>query len=157
MTRGCLALLAAVSAWSWVQMASAQPALELRDAWVRALPPVQTTTAAYVTLVNAGTERLSIVSASSPVAERVEIHTTEEVDGMMRMRQLQALTLEPDSSRALTPGGTHLMLLGLKRMPAADETVELCLQLASGEEACTVAPALKAGPEDGAGAHQHHH
>lgn len=133
--------------------ALAQASLVLEGAWVRTLPPTQPNTAAYLTLENTGTTPIVVRSASASIAGRVEIHTTREVDGMMRMEQLQELTLNPGQRFELAPGGTHLMLLDLQRMPAPGQNIQLCLQLASGEEACTVAPARKAGPAS----HQHQH
>ncbi len=135
---------------------SAQPQLAVHGAWVRALPPTQSSTAAYLTLHNQGDTAYTVVSGSSPIAESVEIHTTREIDGMLRMQQLPQLTVAPASTSELRPGGTHLMLLGLARMPAAGEEVTLCLKLASGDEVCTVAPVRKGGAGDGAGAHHHH-
>lgn len=133
--------------------ALAQTPVALEGAWVRALPPTQSNTAAYLTLENTGAAPVVVKSASASIADRVEIHTTREVDGMMRMEQLQALTLSPGQRFELAPGGTHLMLLDVETMPAPGQTVRLCVQLESGEEACTVAPARKAGPVS----HEHHH
>lgn len=136
-------------------MAQVQPELELRDAWVRALPPTQPNTAAYLAIRNPGPEALKITAATAELAERVEIHTTREVDGYMRMQQLQHLDLPAGGEVALAPGGTHLMLLGLARMPAVGETVELCLVLASGAQACTRAEVRREGVSGQS--HQHHH
>ena len=134
-------------------VALAQAPVALEDAWVRALPPMQPNTAAYLTVQNTSAATIVVNSASASIAGRVEIHTTREVDGMMRMEQLQQVTIGPGQQLAFAPGGMHLMLLDLKRMPVPEEEVELCLQLASGEEACTVATARKAGPAS----HQHDH
>ena len=43
----------------------------------------------------------------------------------------------------LAPGGVHLMLLDLNTMPQPGEELELCLQLAAGEEICTTAQTRK--------------
>ena len=117
--------------------------VDLADVWVRALPPTQTNTAAYLTVTNRGDTGISIVGASADVAGKVEIHTTREIDGYMRMEQLQDLSVDAGQSLQLAPGGTHLMLLGLARMPLSGETVHLCLQLATGDEVCAVAEVRK--------------
>lgn len=127
--------------------------LTLSDAWVRALPPGQSNTAAYLQLNNSGDEPLRITGASSDIAALVEIHTTREVDGYRRMEQLQQLTLAPGQQLELAPGGTHLMLLDLERMPSAGEQVRLCLALASGQQACTTAEVRRDGGQQ---PHQHH-
>lgn len=96
-----------------------------------------------------------MVSASASVAQKVEFHTTREVEGYQRMEQLERLELSPKGSLELAPGGTHLMLLGLDHMPAIGESVQLCLQLASSDEVCTRAEVRKtAGAQS---SHQHHH
>ncbi|MDX1735805.1 MAG: copper chaperone PCu(A)C [Halioglobus sp.] len=140
----CLALLPLSSV--------AEPPLEISAAWVRALPPTQPNTAAYLTLRNGGERELVVVGASADVAGRVEVHHTRQVDGLMRMEQLQRLPVAPGATVKLEPGGAHLMLLDLQRMPAPGDEVRLCLQLASAEEVCTVAAAHKSGP-----AGHHHH
>jgi copper(I)-binding protein len=124
------------------------------DPWVRALPPTQANTAAYMVITNNSGQAVEILAARSDVASRVEFHTTREVEGYQRMQQLEQLQLPAEGTLELAPGGTHLMLLGLQRMPVAGEQVELCLQLSAGDETCFMADVRK----DGAGAsHEHHH
>lgn len=138
---------------STVAVAEPDEALELKSAWVRALPPFQPNTSAYLTLVNVGEVAIAVVGASSDIAQKVEIHRTREVDGLMRMEQLEGLALAPGDQLELAPGGTHLMLLDLAYMPAPGDEVRLCVQLASGGEVCTVADVRKSADAQG---HQHH-
>ena len=148
--------IAAVAAVFLSLSAAAQQraVIDLADVWVRALPPTQTNTAAYLTVINRGDTGITIVGASADLAGKVEIHTTREIDGYMRMEQLQDLSVAAGQSLQLAPGGTHLMLLGLARMPLSGETVQLCLELATGDEVCTVAEVRKtAGTMQ---AHDHH-
>ena len=151
-----LILLAPGLAWAGDATPEDDVSLVIEDAWVRALPPTQKMTAGYLRLHNSGEKPLAVVGASADIAKLVEIHTTQEVDGLMRMQQLESLQLSPGESLELSPGGTHLMIMGMERMPRAGEDVQLCLQLASGGEVCTVAAAQKTQPQD-AGAHKHHH
>lgn len=133
---------------------AAESAVSLNSAWVRALPPTQPNTAAYLTIENAGTEAVEIVSAKAAIAGRVEFHTTREVDGYVRMEQLTTLKVAAGQSLALAPGGAHLMLLGLTAMPSPGDSVRLCLTPASGPEVCTDAPVRKNAADN---THQHHH
>ena len=130
------------------------PAIAIDGAWVRALPPTRSNTAAYMVIENSGGAAVTIVGASSDLAERVEIHTTREVDGLQRMVQLEQLELAPGQRLELAPGGTHLMLLGLEQMPVAGQQVPLCLQPAAGEEVCVSAEVRADG---GPSSHEHHH
>ena len=131
--------------------------LDIENAWVRALPPGQPNTAAYLTLVNRGEVVVVVESASADVADKVEIHTTRSADGLMRMEQLQSLEVAPGERLALAPGGTHLMLLGLETMPVAGDTVQLCLQLSSQSEVCTLADVRKSRDASDSQNGQHHH
>lgn len=131
-----------------------QQALQLDDAWVRALPPMQPTTAAYLSVKNTGTAAVLISGARVEGAGRVEIHTSEEVDGLVRMAQLSTLKLEPGATLDLAPGGTHLMLFDLSAMPKPGDSRELCLVLSEGEPVCTTADVRKSAQQDD---HHHHH
>lgn len=128
--------------------------LAIADAWIRALPPSQSSTAAYLTLHNRGGQPAVISGGSVEGAGRVEIHTTREVDGLMRMVPLSTLHVPPGGSVMLEPGGTHLMVLDLERMPVAGESRRLCLQGEGGQSVCTDAAVRR--DADG-GDHQHHH
>lgn len=128
--------------------------VELADVWVRALPPTQTNTAAYLTVINRGETGITIVGGSADLAGKVEVHTTREIDGYMRMEQLESLSVPAGQSVQLAPGGTHLMLLGLARMPLSGDTVRLCLELAAGGKVCTIAEVRKTA--GGQQTHDHH-
>ena len=127
--------------------------LNLEDAWVRALPPAQPTTAAYLTLRNAGDRTATVTGATVDGASRVEIHHSREVDGLMRMEPLSKLEVAPGESLVLAPGGTHLMLFELDAMPRPGETRRLCLTLEEADPVCTEAQVRKGADK----AHQHHH
>lgn len=91
--------------------------VEVRNAWSPVAPPGAGVVAVYAQIVAHDTDML--VSASTPVAERAEMHATLEENGMMRMRAIDRLELPAGKSVRFEPGGRHLMLTGLQRdMPA---------------------------------------
>ncbi len=110
---------------------SDQPAasgqVEVRDPYVH--PPVadRTTTAGYFELRNHSDNTVRITGASSPVAERIELHTHTHEDGMMRMRQVQEVRVEAGEAIAFEPGGHHLMLFGVQAMPENQVSLTLTL------------------------------
>lgn len=108
--------------------------LRLEDATVRGLPPGQTVTAGFGLLVNEGREDVVLVSASSAVAERVEIHAHEQVDGMMRMTRVAQVVVPAEGSFRFAPGSFHLMLIGLKRPLVEAEDVVVTLVSDAGLE-----------------------
>ncbi|MBC8130911.1 MAG: copper chaperone PCu(A)C [Rhizobiaceae bacterium] len=69
----------------------------------------------YLAITNAGTEADRLVGGSSEASDRFELHTSEIVDGVARMRPVGGgITIEPGATVALRSGGTHVMLVGLK-------------------------------------------
>ncbi len=124
--------------------------------WVRAMPPTHKMTAGYATLVNNTEKAIVIVGASSPIADRAELHTTEQHGDSMRMVALEPITIMPGAQFQFAPGGPHVMLMGVQNMPAAGTSVELCFALASDDAVCAEAPISRGAPAsvDG-GARQH--
>lgn len=134
-------------------LAAAAPTV--RDAWVRALPPTQPVTAAYATVTNTGAEAIQLAGASIEGAGRVEIHTTREVDGLVRMQQLSTLPIAPGETVSLEPGGSHFMLFDLEAMPRPGESRRMCLIFEGAEELCIDAIVRKSAATDHSH-HQHH-
>lgn len=87
--------------------------LAVSGPWARASVLASRPGAAYLTLESAGGDRL--IGLTTPVAEAVTIHAVEQGDdGTSRMVLLPALDLPAGERVELAPGGTHLMLMGLK-------------------------------------------
>ena len=63
------------------------------------------------TIVSPTADRLT--AASSPVAKKVELHTMSMEGAVMRMRPLAAIDIPAGQTVTLSPGGMHIMLLGL--------------------------------------------
>jgi len=99
--------------------------LQVRDARAIATVPGQSVAAAYMTIASPSAAR--IVSAKSDAAESVQIHVMSMQDGIMRMRRLEVLDLPAGREIRLAPGGTHVMLAGLKHPLRAGGAVELSL------------------------------
>lgn len=85
--------------------------------------------AAYLRgIKNQGAQPERLLSASTPVAERVELHRMTLDAGVMHMRPVQAIELPAQSTTALRHGGPyHLMLIGLKRPLKDGERFDLTL------------------------------
>jgi copper(I)-binding protein len=119
--------------------------LEVREAWLRALPPGQPTAAVYLTLRNGGAGPARLTGAVTEWAERAELHESRQVDGSWHMGSLEYLVIPAGGTVALEPGGVHLMLFGLRRSPRAGDTLELSLSFAGGETLAVEARVLAAG------------
>lgn len=133
---------------------TANGGLEISQAWARPMPPGSTVGAGYAHLRNAGSRPLSISSLSSPVAQRVEIHSMSLQDGQMQMREVK-VALAPGESLDLAPGGSHLMFFGVPAPFAPGQRVALTLQLDDGQEQRVELLVGESGAD--AGDHQGHH
>ena len=119
-------LLALVSASGWVQAQDASsrdaataevsaqsqdaPSLLARDGWIRTPPPGSPVMAGYVELRNDGAREVRVRSVTSTAFGAIEIHEMRDVDGVMRMRRVPELVVQPGDAVSLAPGGLHLML-----------------------------------------------
>ncbi len=128
----------------------------IEHAWVRAMPPSQANTAAYLTLENTGQSSLRVVGAHAHPQATVEIHSSNMVDGMMTMQAVDVVDVAAGESVEFSPGGMHLMIMGLEKMPAPGEQVKLCLEFESASLLCADVTVRKAAPSADA-SHQHHH
>lgn len=70
--------------------------------------------AGYMKIHNMGDQADKVVSASSPMAERIELHTMTMNEGVMRMRKIDHIEVPAKSAVELKSGGLHLMIFGLK-------------------------------------------
>ncbi len=100
--------------------------LQIDDPWTPEAPPGRMM-AGFMTLTNHGDVSIELVDAQSPLFERVEIHTMIMDDGVMRMRRLEQLTIEPGQSVALEPGGKHLMLMRPRESLAEGDEIPITL------------------------------
>jgi periplasmic copper chaperone A len=118
--------------------------IRLENPWVRRAaampdsgPGTQSRAAGYLTIVNRGAARDALVSAAADVAERVELHETRNMSGMLMMEPVSRVDVEPGARVELKPGSYHLMLIGLKRALTPGQTVTLTLRFERAGELTT--------------------
>jgi copper(I)-binding protein len=87
-------------------------ALRIANAWTRAMR-AGGTGAGFMTIRNTGSTPDRLLSARSPLATVMELHTHIRDGDVMRMRPVPAIDLPPGQEVRLVPGGFHLMLIGL--------------------------------------------
>ena len=102
------------------------------DAWVRAMPPLQTTTAAYMLITNNSPKEAVLVSASSDAAGATEIHQMSEMNGMMNMDMASNIHVPALGKVTLSPGGFHIMLINLKKPFNKGDIVPITLHFQDG-------------------------
>lgn len=129
--------------------------LEISSPWARAMLPGQPAGGGYLTVVNTGHEADRLVSASSPSAGRVEIHTMEVVDDVMVMRPVEGgLEIPAGGTVELKPGGLHLMFMEVAEPFAEGDTVQVRLDF---EKAGSVDAAFAVRAARGGDGHGHGH
>ena len=109
--------------------------VKVGDPWVRGTVKGQMATGAFMTIT--ASEAAALVSASSPVAGVVEIHSMKMEDGVMKMRAVPRLDLPAGTPVALDPGGYHVMLMDLKGPLKTGEMVPITLKLEGKDKAVT--------------------
>jgi copper(I)-binding protein len=134
----------ALALWCAVGIASDRPTIS--DAWARATAPGVDVGAAYVTITG-GARDDELLSASTPLASMVHLHTVEETGGVARMRPVDGIAIPTGQRIVLAPKGMHIMLMGLSQPLVAGETFPLTLRFArSGEQ--TVEVTVRAASEE---------
>ena len=135
--------------------AAAAP-VEAENVWIREVPPVSPAAALFVTLTHAGSQPLRVLSMSSPFAERVEWHDMTMAGGVMRMQRRRHIVLPAQAGVSLAPGGSHLMLQGLKQPLRVGMTVPVTLVFERGRPLTIQAIVRRSLPAAGKTEHHHH-
>jgi copper(I)-binding protein len=102
--------------------------IQIRHPWARATPPGAKVGAGYLEIRNNGSQPDRLLSASTSVAKRVEMHVTEHAADVAKMRQLRAFEIPARERLALSPGGAHLMLVDLARPLKKGERISMTLR-----------------------------
>ena len=90
--------------------------LHIGHPWSRATPKGASVGAGYLVIENRGATADRLISVSSAISERAEIHEMAVTDGVMRMRPLaKGVEIASGMTAKIEPGGLHLMFPGLKR------------------------------------------
>lgn len=83
-----------------------------------------------------------LIGASSPVAERVEIHTMADDNGIMKMRKVDGIDLAANKPVILDAAGYHLMLINLTAPLKAESEFEVTLTFEKSEPKTVTVPVL---------------
>jgi hypothetical protein len=112
--------------------------ISAKDTWAKAAE--SGSTAVFGELANTGSSQVTIKSAQSAAAGRVEIHEVVDKDGAMVMQPKPGgLAIEAGASASLAPGGDHIMLMELTGALKAGDSVTVTLRCSDGSTAELVA------------------
>ena len=101
--------------------------IEVQGAWARATVAGQNMGGAFVNLT--ADQDAVLVGASSPVSEKVELHTMKMEGEKMVMAQVPNIPLPANTKVELKPGSLHIMFMSLKAPLKEGDTVALKLEI----------------------------
>lgn len=79
--------------------------------WSRPTPPAAKVAGGYVKLTNTGSEPDRLISVTSPIADRAEIHRSVIENGVVSMRPLEGVTVEPGDTVDFEVERLHFMFI----------------------------------------------
>ena len=129
-TRTAWALLAAALLLTGAQ--AADNAIVARDGWLRQPPSSSNEAAIYVVIENHTGARRSIVSGTSDVADKIELHEMKMDHMMMRMDPIPKVDIPANGKVTFDPSSLHIMLFGLKKKLVVGDMVTVNLMLDDG-------------------------
>ena len=121
--------------------------VQVTGAWARATAPGQNSGAVYLTITAAAADRL--LSAASPDAHAAMLHQTTHMGAMSGMADMASAPIPAGGTLAFTPGGAHIMLMGLPHALRAGSRIGLDLTFAHAgtvHVSVPVQPITAAGP-----------
>ena len=126
---------------NWALAGDALP-LKIEDAWVRAVPPSLTDTAAFMRLENTGDTPLRLTGGKTPIAAMAMLMETTRKTAqgveMLGMRGVDFIEIPAHGERVLKPGGDHLMIMNMTAPPRPGDMVEVTLEIEPGHRTVTV-------------------
>lgn len=110
------------------------PGIEVTDGWL-SLPAVEgNPAAAYFTVTNTTAQPWTIRSADLLGAQSAMLHETSEWSREMDMQELIQQSIEPGETLSFSPGGKHVMVMGLPADMAAGSEGEVTLTDVRGDK-----------------------
>jgi periplasmic copper chaperone A len=131
--------------------ALAQNGPQIVDPYARVSP--SGSGAVFLVIQNHSANDDRLLSATSDVADRVELHThTTDGNGVMQMIEVsEGFDIAAESTRALERGSDHIMLMGLNRTLKDGDTFDLTLTFERGEAVTVTVPVDNARKPGGHG------
>jgi copper(I)-binding protein len=148
---GAALLLAPASAFASTTEAGA---LRLENPWTRAAN-AGGQGGGFLVIRNTGAAADRLLSAASPAAQRMELHTHIRDGDVMRMRPVADIPVPANGSVTLQPGGLHLMLIGLTQPLAAGQSVPVTLRFERAGEVTIQLAVQAAGARQPGHGHRH--
>lgn len=141
--RNMFNMILSIFVMSLISAGSYASSVTVLHPYVRAVPHGQINSAAFMILKNASSQDLSLVKANSNISKNIELHNHINENGILRMRQIEKISIGANSETVLKPGGLHVMFIGLKKELNEGDMVEFELEFDNGEIIKLTAPVKK--------------
>ena len=110
-----LPALLALAATSLFAHGFAVGKIAISHPWTRETAATQVVGGGFMKITNNGKTADRLISASSPNAREVQMHTMSMEGGVMKMRQLKdGIVIPAGQTVELKPGSLHVMFMGIK-------------------------------------------
>jgi len=106
---------------------SGEPDIQLGNAWARPTRG-EAPGAVYVAINNKGSADDRLVGAFTDHAAMAMVHQSELVDGVAQMRMAGEINIPAGKRIEMVPGGTHIMLEGLRAPLKTGDSFDLVLK-----------------------------
>lgn len=143
--------LAAVAACT-IAIPAFADGIMINDAYARSSGPSAKSGAAFMMIMNKTDQDDRLISATSDIAKRVELHThIEGENGIMMMREVEdGFSVEAQGKHMLMRGGDHIMFMGLLRPMEQGDTITVNVVFEkAGEMTIEIPVDLERKPADG--------
>lgn len=128
--------------------------VSVEKGYVRATIPGTQVSSAYMVIKNPTNKALSLIGVSSNVSDKVELHEHAISDGMMKMRQIEAINVPANGELVLQPAGYHVMIFNLQQPLQENDTLSLTLDFAETDDLSITLPIESIKRKK---SHHHHH
>lgn len=106
--------------------------IKISGEWARPILVEGRPGSAYFQIENTGDIDDKLISVSSSVSPRVEIHEHTMKDGVMKMSQVDSIEIKAKSSVQLKPGGYHIMIFDTSSKYEIGDQIDLTLHFENG-------------------------
>ena len=115
-------------------IAHSDNALIIDQASINPTVPGMQVTGAYMHIMNKSNEEISLVRASSPLSDRIELHEHTTNNGLMKMQEVTSIAIPANGHLTLKPGGYHIMIMNLKETVTKGKEHILTLEFSNGHK-----------------------
>lgn len=129
--------------------------IEIHSAWMRPVAQGENG-AVYFVIHNHSSQPDELVGVSSDLAAAVEMHESKISGDVMQMTKVDSVPLEAYAEIEFSPGGLHVMLVGLKNTLTLGGKIEIVLHFKNRDDIRATVPVREtAAPEEDHSAEDH--